>query len=138
MVESPTYYHALDPVLKSLKRFDMENFPLQDKVIYTLPSPTQELPKYLSEDRTLDPSVISTLATYRRYRPRYPGISHPDKGMEVREFLESFKSNSMKTPLEESQCAALAHALENKLAIIQGKEQWMSWHKIAVWVNISG
>ena len=118
MVESPTYYHALDPVLKSLKRFDMENFPLQDEVIYTLPSPTQELPKYLSEDRTLDPSVISTLATC----PRYPGISYPDKGMEVREFLESFKSNSMKTPLEESQCAALAHALENKLAIIQGKK----------------
>ena len=129
MVESPTYYHALSPVLKSLQRFDMENFPLQDEVIHTLPSETP--PKYLSENRTLDASIISTLDTSRPHSGGWHSNRwyfdrwHPDRRysegqMEVKTFLERFKSNSIKTPLEASQCAALAHALENKLAIIQG------------------
>ncbi len=97
----------------------MENFPLQDEVVYSLPSPTEELPEYLSENRSLDASIISTL---NWYGPRYLGSLYRERPMEVKEFLETFKSNSMKTPLEASQCAALTHALENKLAIIQGKK----------------
>ena len=118
MVESPTYYHARNPVLQSLKRFDMENFPLQDEVVYSLPSPTEELPEYLSENRSLDATIISTRSWYRS---RYLGSLYRARPMDVKEFLETIKSNSMKTRLEESQCAALIHALENKLAIIQGK-----------------
>ena len=47
MVESPTYYHSLSPVLRSLKEFDMENFPLQAEIIYAKPS--MKLPDYLKE-----------------------------------------------------------------------------------------
>ena len=115
MVESPTYYHALDPVLQSLKRFNMENFPLQDDIIHALPSPTQELPEYLSEAQSLDASIVSRL-----HHLRYPGNYYSKNQMNVKDFLETLKSNSMKTPLEASQCEALTHALENKLAIIQG------------------
>ena len=113
MVESPTYYHALDPVLQSLKRFNMENFPLQDEIIHVLPSATQELPEYLSEAQSLDASIVSRL-----HHP--PGYYYSKNEMNVKDFLETLKSNSMKTPLEASQCEALTHALENKLAIIQG------------------
>ena len=116
MVESPTYFHALNPVLQSLKRFNMEFFPLKDEVIYALPSPAQELPKYLREAKSLDATIVSTLNSYR------PDYFHPEKRVKVKEFLETLKSNSMKTPLEESQCEALIHALENKLAIIQGMQ----------------
>ena len=103
MVESPTYYHAFNPVLRSLKAFNMENFPLQDEVVYALPSPSQEMPRYLSEDRSLDIFPTTSIA----------------KRMEVRQFLETLKCDS-NTALEESQCEALVHALKNKLAIIQG------------------
>jgi hypothetical protein len=47
MVESPTYYHSLSPVLQSLKEFDMEIFPLQEEVIYA--KAARELPDYLKE-----------------------------------------------------------------------------------------
>ena len=55
MVESPTYYHSLSPILKSLKEFDMENFPLQKEIVYTKAS--KKLPEYLREV-TLDTSVV--------------------------------------------------------------------------------
>ena len=116
MVESPTYYHAFNPVLKSLKRFDMENFQLKDEVIHALPS-TQDLPDYLREVESLDASVVSTLNSYHRSFLGY----FREKRMGVKEFLETLKCNGMKTPLEASQRDALIHAFENKLAIIQGK-----------------
>ena len=55
MVESPTYYHSLSPILKSLKEFDMENFPLQKEIVYTKAS--KKLPEYLRE-ATFDTSVV--------------------------------------------------------------------------------
>ncbi|XP_046847639.1 uncharacterized protein LOC124441242 [Xenia sp. Carnegie-2017] len=55
MVESPTYYHSLSPILKSLKEFDMENFSLQKEIVYTKAS--KKLPEYLRE-ATLDTSVV--------------------------------------------------------------------------------
>ena len=55
MVESPTYYHSLSPVLRSLKELDMENFPLQAEVIYA--KPAQELPGYL-KGATFETSIV--------------------------------------------------------------------------------
>ena len=55
MVESPTYYHSLSPILRSLKEFDMENFPLQKEIIYV--SPIRELPEYL-KNATFDTSIV--------------------------------------------------------------------------------
>ena len=55
MVESPTYYHSLSPILRSLREFDMDNFPLQKEIVYAKPS--QELPAYLKET-TLDTSIV--------------------------------------------------------------------------------
>ena len=64
MVESPTYYHSLSPVLRSLKEFDMENVPLQKEIIYA--ETALELPKYLAE-ATFDTSAIFSpmLDTYK-------------------------------------------------------------------------
>ena len=55
MVESPTYYHSRSPILRSLKEFDMENFPLQKEIIYV--SPTHELPEYLKK-ATFDTTIV--------------------------------------------------------------------------------
>ncbi|XP_046848921.1 NFX1-type zinc finger-containing protein 1-like [Xenia sp. Carnegie-2017] len=55
MVESPTYYRSLSPILKSLKEFDMENFSLQKEIVYTKAS--KKLPQYLRE-ATFDTSVV--------------------------------------------------------------------------------
>jgi hypothetical protein len=60
MVESPTYYHSLSPVLRRLKEFDMENFPLQAEVIYA--KPAQEFPGYL-KDATFSASIICSSQT---------------------------------------------------------------------------
>ena len=57
MVESPTYYHSLSPVLRSLKEFDMESFPLQEEVVYARPT---ELPGYLKE-ATFHTSIVCSI-----------------------------------------------------------------------------
>ena len=55
MVESPTYYHSLSPVLQSLKEFDMENFPLKEEIIYARPA--IGLPGYLKK-ATFETSIV--------------------------------------------------------------------------------
>ena len=55
MVESPTYYHSLSPVLQSLKEFDMENFPLKEEIIYARPA--LGLPGYLKK-ATFETSIV--------------------------------------------------------------------------------
>ena len=63
MVESPTYYHSLSPVLRSLKEFDMENFPLQAEVIYS--KPAQEIPGYLKDAR-FQTAIVSSSKKAKR------------------------------------------------------------------------
>ena len=73
MVESPTYYHSLSPVLRSLKEFDMESFPLQEEVVYARPT---ELPGYLKE-ATFQTSIVcpkkkSTAVEVQENKPKDP------------------------------------------------------------------
>lgn len=74
MVESPTYYHSLSPVLRSLKEFDMENFPLQEEVVYAKPT---ELPDYLKE-ATFQTAIVcsskkkSTAVQVKEEKPEAP------------------------------------------------------------------
>ena len=106
MVESPTYFHALRPVLGSLKLFDIESFLLKQEIIS--PTPHQpELPYYLEDEPTLDTSAVAT------------GTSNFGSKIDAMEFLRTFDHNS-RTTLEASQCEALIHALKSRLAIIQG------------------
>lgn len=112
MVESPTYYHAISPVLRSLKEFDMENFPFQQEIVKVKPLESP-CPRYIQEAETLDPTPVLTLEE-DNHSP-----SKSTKRMRVSEFLEIFNEDC-KTPLEKSQCTALVHALQNRLAIIQG------------------
>ena len=107
MAESPTYYHSVSPVLRSLKGFDMVNFPLQQEVIFAKSS--SESPRYLEEAETLDPTSVIQNAKNET----------SDERMEVKKFLEVFKD--CQTFLEESQSDALVHVLQRRLAIIQGK-----------------
>ena len=119
MVESPTYYHSLNPVLRSLKEFDMENFPLQAEVIHA--TATAQLPDYLQQAETLDTSPIYEEIPSRS-RFLFSMFSPNDicnGRMEFKRFLEVFNRHAS-TSLEASQCEALKHALMNRLAIIQG------------------
>ena len=119
MVESPTYYHSLSPVLRSLKEFDMENFPLQQEVIYARNS--SQLPDYLQKAATVDTSTIYQEKTSQN-SSWFSLISPNDISngtMGFSRFLEIFNVNSS-TLLEPSQCQALKQALMNRLAIIQG------------------
>ena len=65
MVESPTYYHSLSPVLRSLKEFDMESFPLQEEVVYARPT---ELPGYLKE-ATFHTSIVCSIKKASTTKP---------------------------------------------------------------------
>lgn len=55
MVESPTYYFSLSPILKSLKDYDMENFPLKEEIVQS--EADNKLPEYLST-ATMDISIL--------------------------------------------------------------------------------
>ena len=55
MVESPNHYRPLGAILRTLKKFDMENFPLQKEIIYA--ESGGELPGYL-KNATFDTSII--------------------------------------------------------------------------------
>ena len=121
MVESPTYYHSLSPVLRSLKEFDMENFPLQAEIIYA--DKTSRQPNYLQQADTVDTSPI-----YKK-NPSKERIEDScmfpddisDGTIEFARFFEVFNAHSS-TSLEASQFEALKQALTNRLAIIQGEK----------------
>ena len=121
MVESPTYYHSLSPVLRSLKEFDMENFPLQAEVVYA--NKTSQLPNYLQQADTVDTSPIYKEDTSRRgFFASWMSPNDISNGiMDFARFLEVFNAHSS-TSLEASQSEALKEALTNRLAIIQGKK----------------
>jgi hypothetical protein len=70
MVESPKYYHSLSPILRSLKEFDMENFPLQKEIIYA--EPALEQPRYLKE-ATFDASIIFSTSIAEETQKGKPG-----------------------------------------------------------------
>ena len=117
MVESPTYYHSLSPVLRSLKQFDMESFPLQAEVIYARSA--RKLPDYLEEAQTVNTRPIYKSDPRNRLRDWESGNDISKGEMSFERFLEVFNQHSS-TSLEASQCEALKHALVNRLAIIQG------------------
>lgn len=116
MVESPTYYHSLSPVLRSLKEFDMENFPLKDEVVHS--RSTSDLPEYLKQANT-----VNTRSIYQLKSTRFMDWEFRDDiangEMNFQRFLDVFDVHS-NTSLEKSQCVALKQALMNRLAIIQG------------------
>lgn len=117
MVESPTYYHSLSPILRSLKDFDMENFPLRKEIVNATSS--SELPEYLQQAESLDVSPI-----YKQKHSQslyfYTPNDITNGRMDFERFLNVFDKYSS-TTLEGSQCSALRLALTKRLAIIQGK-----------------
>ena len=117
MVESPTYYHSLSPVLRSLKEFDMENFPLQQEVIYARSTP--DSPDYLKQAKTVNTRPIYKSDPKSRLRDWQSGNDISKGEMDFQRFLEVFNIYSS-TSLEASQCGALKQALMSRLAIIQG------------------
>ena len=117
MVESPTYYHSLSPILRSLKEFDMENFPLQKEVIYAKPVP--ELPDYLKQAQTVNTRPIYKSDPRSKYRDLESAGDISKGEMDFQRFLQVFNVHSS-TSLEASQCVALKQALMNRLSIIQG------------------
>ncbi|XP_028413034.1 NFX1-type zinc finger-containing protein 1-like [Dendronephthya gigantea] len=115
MVESPTYYHSMSPILRSLKDFEMENFPLQREIIYARETPG--LPDYLKQAETVNTKAIYKAHVRNGLREIYDDITKGE--MNFRKFIEVLNIDSS-TSLEASQCLALKQALMNRLAIIQG------------------
>ena len=121
MVESPTYYHSLSPVLRSLKEFDVENFPLQAEIVYA--NKTSQPPNYLQQADTVNTGPIYKEDTSKEiFEDSCMSTDDVCDGtVEFARFLEVFNPHSS-TCLEASQSEALIHALTNRLAIIQGKK----------------
>ena len=119
MVESPTYYHSLSPILRSLKEFDMENFPLKAEIVHGR-SPAQ--PDYIQQAETVNTSPIYQAdSSKKRFWNLFVSPNDISDGeMDFQRFLEVFNVHSS-TSLEASQCEALKQALVNRLAIIQGR-----------------
>lgn len=113
MVESPTYYQSTSPVLRRLKEFEMENFQLQKEIVYTKPMESP-CPRYIQKADTLDPTPVWTPVEDDKHNP-----SKSTTRMKVSEFLENFDEDCTAL-LDKSQCIALVHALQNRVAIIQG------------------
>ncbi|EDO34739.1 predicted protein, partial [Nematostella vectensis] len=104
MVESPTYFHALRPVLNSLQKFEMEDFPLKNEIVHA--NSSTNLPAYLDSAQTINTKAIEANVT-------------DAWDVDVDEFLLLLPRN-FNTLLESSQSEALVHALSNRLAIVQG------------------
>ncbi|EDO34755.1 predicted protein, partial [Nematostella vectensis] len=102
MVESPTYFHALRPVLNSLQKFEMEDFPLKNEIVHAVSS--SELPLYLNSAQTINTKAVE---------PKTADA----QDVYVKEFLAYADRYKL---LESSQSEALLHALNNRLAIVQG------------------
>ena len=100
MVESPTYYHSLSPVLRSLKEFDMENFPLQEEVVYAKPT---ELPDYLKE-ATFQTAIVcsskkkTTAVQVKEEKPEAPEENYSSEPSEA---SDEYSSNTSEASEEE-------------------------------------
>ena len=100
MVESPTYYHSLSPVLRSLKEFDMENFPLQEEVVYAKPT---ELPDYLKE-ATFQTAIVcsskkkTTAVQVKEEKPEAPEENYFSEPSEA---SDEYSSNTSEASEEE-------------------------------------
>ena len=95
MVESPTYYHSMSPILRSLKQFDMENFPLQAEVLYAKsPEDVQEIPSYL-KDATFHTAIVCS--------ENIAAETEMDKPKTTKELINNVKTSkerpAMDTPL---------------------------------------
>ena len=101
MAEAPTMYRSFGPCLSALQKFDMENFPFNDALVFCNDDNT-EPPEYLKHAK-LDLSPIAKDGNYS------------SNIYEIKEDMHSIQST-----LADSQKDAIVHALTNKIAIIQG------------------
>ena len=108
MVESPTYYHSLSPILRSLKEFDVEDFALQPEIIYARPS--REMPSYLI-GATCRTSIVcstkktaNTISEERKDEPeeRIPTEERNSYGESPAEESPAEESPAEESPAEES------------------------------------
>ena len=129
MVESPTYFRSLWPVLMSLRDFDMEKFSLKNEIVKT--SSSGRKPQYADnasydrfqdeeesshkseeEDSDYDVYIYDTddeTCIKRIYRLRTRRDQHIGrKRAELQEFFDA------------SQKEAFEHCLDNRVAIVQG------------------
>lgn len=99
MAESPTYYHSMSPILRSLKQFDMENFPLQAEVLYAKsPETVQEMPSYL-KDATFHTAIVCPPAN-RKSIAAETGMDKPKTTKELTNNVKTSKEQpAMDTPL---------------------------------------
>lgn len=121
MIESPTYYKAYQPVLKSLQSTDPKELPFQEELILGRSGGS---PEFLREDVRFDANVIYSrtalsdtdtidLKTFFDHRATY--------GSSLKSiFHRSTYGSSLKSILDPSQEVAVKTCLKNRIAIVQG------------------
>ncbi|KAH9314167.1 hypothetical protein KI387_022794, partial [Taxus chinensis] len=148
LAESPSYYKAYQPVLKSLQQMDLEKLPFKDELVdATWPN---KAPEYLNSSTTLDWSCLfddkSLISDFSRLDDSQDstsgcnmiGSSHIAAGRNaiigIDDYHTRFKTtlrgkiselntlllSGYKAILDESQLSAVKLAINNRVVLIQG------------------
>ena len=128
MVESPTYYRAYQPILKTLQGFDVENMPFTDELVYLKTGPH---PNFLHPDVQFDSSVVYTeLPEDLKKQEEEEMEDHQDEcgptspswlGHHQISLQDFFKTaHNDQSIFDEYQEEAVKECLRNRIGIIQG------------------
>jgi hypothetical protein len=124
MVESPTYFNAIAPVLQALKQHDPMSLPFEKELVYAMRG---DRPAYISPDSLINAlHVFSSEPTENSLDARLH--SQPVEGeltkMKVSTFVkilqEKFAPEGLYSSYPPSQRNAIAAALQQRVAVIQG------------------
>ena len=103
MVESPTYFRAVQPVLRALKQHDLSALPFEDELVYARRGPP---PAYITSEAVVDAELL------------FPSLGTQTT---VSELLRSLKlAPAEESTFDKSQREAIHAALTQRVVVIQG------------------
>lgn len=110
VIESPTYYKAYQPVLKSLQSTDAKELPFQEELVF---GRSGSSPEFLQEDVRFDASIVYPLTAL---------AVMDTETIDLHTFLNyrAMYGSSLKSLLDPSQEIAVKMCLKNRIAIVQG------------------
>ena len=123
MVESPTYYRAYQPILKTLQNFDIDKMPFQEELVYLKKAP---LPQFLNPQVKFDPSTV-----YKRLPESLKQKNEQERNGGIAKSLCYFKpmitledffqtAHNEHSVFDSYQEDAVKECLKNRIGIIQG------------------
>lgn len=114
MVESPIFFQSVQPVLNALRTFDFDSFPLYNQILLA-DSDDNDLPVEFN---------LKSIDTWHRHDMDEEELAMWEIEMDERYTERNDKVNDkiqqISTGLDDAQKEAFTHAMESRLAIIQG------------------